>query len=550
MFLNAFTDRSRPPKGRHKERFTFDFIVAERPIYVPGTGPPLAPVTVMPVHDKDGVIEGEVMLHGQPMYIVSYEKQPYLRVNVKPQNIHDWVSPRTFEEWEAAKTATQDQAERDELLPKIAAREKRKLLKEQGGNTSRAPEGSKKTWSRKRKRPPTPEPVPRSGRKRRGVDTEEEEAVEMNPRRPSLSTPIKQRGLADMLDLESENEEDSFAEDTGKLLDRQLNGIPGRSKLAMELTRSATTSPEPVALDSQKPRKPPVPRFDLRETRSGSISSAPGHKGRETRSSSSSRPSSRQDSVAVTSSRQARAIYEKLERKRQAKSGSLTEKFSYSGKPPTSSQRQAAANPTRHKSETPKRKKSATPKPVVEEDEEGEDEDEDEESEYEVDTILADEYRMNQKQKPVLWYLIKWVGNWDNTWEPAENVGDEAIAEYKANKAAEQRMMEKSQISKKTSYDEGMEETSDDVLGVDVKNKGKQNTSLVSGVRGLEVREKGKMKVPFGAGGIALTGEDTEDSDPDSLFVKDRSPAKGILKKPPVQKRGGVIDIESASDEF
>jgi len=227
----------------------------------------------MPVHDKDGIIEGEVKMNGQQMFIVSYEAHPYLRVSVKPQNILDWVSPRTFEEWEDEKTRAEAQAERDELLPKIVAREQRKLLKEQEGKTSRAAEGPKKTWSRKRKRPPTPEPT--------SVRAESEE--ESTPRKKnlllqipddlSLSTPVKQRGLADMLDVDSEDEEDSFAEDTADFLDRQLDEAPGRSKLAMELTRSTTTSPEPEPKKIQKPKKPPVPPFDRRATRSGSISS-------------------------------------------------------------------------------------------------------------------------------------------------------------------------------------------------------------------------------------------------------------------------------------
>jgi Chromo (CHRromatin Organisation MOdifier) domain len=537
MFLNAFTDRSRPsrPKGGRKQRFAFDFVVAERPIYVPGSGPPLAPLTVMPVHDKDGIIEGEVKMNGQQMYIVSYEPQPYLRVGVKPQNILDWVSSRTFEEWEDAKTRANDQAEMAALLPKIAAREQRKLLKERGANSSRAATAPKKTWSRKRKRPPTPEPPPRSSRKRRGVDTEEEEAVITNPRRPSLSTPTKQRGLADLLDVDSE-EEHSFAEETAEFLNRQLNGTRGRSKLAIELARSATTSPEPKKIN--KLIKPPFPTFDGRETRSGSISSTHGAQGRETRSSSASGPS-HQDSVAAMSSRQARLIYEKLERKSQAKAGSLTKTYSYSGKPPSSSQRLAATNPTRQKSETPRRKKSVTPKT-------DEEEDEDDESEYEVETILADEYRLDKKQNPVLWYLIKWVGDWDHTWEPAANVGKEAIAEYQAKKAAANN--KKKPVKKKTSFDEEMENTSDDVLGIDPKDKGPQKIPSGSGGReDRTIKDKGKIKVPFGSGGIDLTGDD---SDPDSLFVKGQSPFKGISKKAPIQKRDMVIDDASASDEF
>jgi len=58
------------------------------------------------------------------------------------------------------------------------------------------------------------------------------------------------------------------------------------------------------------------------------------------------------------------------------------------------------------------------------------------------------------------------------------------------------------------------------------------------------------MKVPFGSGGINLTGDSSEEeSDLDSLFVNGRSPEKLILKKaPPKTMRGQVIDDASASD--
>jgi hypothetical protein len=530
MFLNAFTDRSRPhgQKRRCTQQLTFDFVVAEKPMYVPGSGPPLAPVTVMVAHDKDGVIQGEVKMDNQLRYVVGYEKHPYLRVSVKPQNILDWVSPRTLEDWEFEKTKAEYQADEDELLPKIMAREQRKKLKEEGGRASRATDGPKKTWSRKRKRPPTPEPPfsSRSGRKRIDVDTENEEALGISLRRPSLSTPVKQRGLADMPNLEeSEEEEDSSAEDATDLIDRQLNETPtGRSKLRVEIVRSPTTSPDPQPLSSKKPLG-----FDRRETKSGSISTASGARDRETRSSSSSRPPSRRDSVAATSSRQARAIYEKLELMSQAKAGSLTEKYAHSGKPPTSSQRQ-------------------------------------------VDAIVADVYRKNKKGKLGLWYLIKWVGEWENTWEPAENVGAEAIAEYQAKKTAEEKRTENLEMASDTaaSY-------SKDIIGMDLKGKGnqkkksklgiddaasssteemdfrakgKQTVPFGSGGRDIEVRGKGKMKVPFGSGGINLTGDSSEEeSDLDSLPVNGTSPEKLILKKlPPKTMRSQVIDDASASD--
>ena len=94
----------------------------------------------------------------------------------------------------------------------------------------------------------------------------------------------------------------------------------------------------------------------------------------------------------------------------------------------------------------------------------------DDEPEYEVDAILADEYRMDKKQNPILFYLINWFGDWANIWEPAENVGIDAITEYEDKKAAERGMHQPSKSKLKTtmqtnrngSYDEEMADTNDD----------------------------------------------------------------------------------------
>ncbi len=113
-------------------------------------------------------------------------------------------------------------------------------------------------------------------------------------------------------------------------------------------------------------------------------------------------------------------------------------------------------------------------------------------------------------------------------------------------KAAEQQRMQQSSSSKRTlktksSYDEEMDD-SDDVIGIDPNGKGKQNMSSGSGGR-ENFKGKGKATSAFGFDG-------TEDSEDDSLFIRDRAPVKDIMKQAPVQKRGGVIDDGSASDEF
>ncbi len=72
----------------------------------------------------------------------------------------------------------------------------------------------------------------------------------------------------------------------------------------------------------------------------------------------------------------------------------------------------------------------------VMEEEQEEDEEKDSEGEFEVREIVGDEViKVGKKQKPVTYYRIRWVGDWDLTREPAVNVGSEAIAEYKRKKA-------------------------------------------------------------------------------------------------------------------
>jgi len=46
----------------------------------------------------------------------------------------------------------------------------------------------------------------------------------------------------------------------------------------------------------------------------------------------------------------------------------------------------------------------------------------DENEEYNVESILDVETRIVDG-RPVRYYLIKWEGDWENTWEPQENVG-------------------------------------------------------------------------------------------------------------------------------
>lgn len=418
MFLNSSSGLDSqglvPVRPQDSE---FDFVVAERPEYIPGSGPPLAPISIMPAHNNtNGYILAQFENHGHPRYIVSYQDKPYLRVSVAPENILNWVSPRTFEEYEYKQTqlragngkgkAKADPSQqifepRDEENSKQKGKPGRKrkhAVMEEGDGPSKRLMG----------------PPSRIGRPRKSV----EEPVFVSPQRPTLTSPSKQRGLADMVDTESEEDEEL---PTDIAIEAQLNRTMAtrpRSRLGRDVSMSENSSPEPSRSSSKKCTAKqglePAPTRDPRSSsgqtrgslsRSGSVSTTSNEAKRQRRS-------ARNDSVATTSSREARIVHDDLERRNKKSPSKSFDQYSFLAK----------------------HKKKEKPAPEPEPDEE--DEEDEGEGEFEVREIVEDEVlKVGKKQKPVTYYRIRWVGDWDLTREPAGNVGSEAIAEYKRKKA-------------------------------------------------------------------------------------------------------------------
>jgi hypothetical protein len=428
---------------------SFDFMVAKRPKYIPGSGPPLAPITAMPPHDKDGFIIDKVQFKKQLRYLVGYDQYPQLKVSVQPQNILDWVSRHALEEWESERYDAEERRQEEEELPAILAKEERRRKRLEA--MSRAAQGidGRKL---KRKRPAedyTPRKIGRSTRlgrvgrpsraaSRRGPSAKyepEEDLIYTSPRlsqrsqvsqQPSLSTPSRNFGSTDMMDVES-NDEGSI--DTDTAINMQLGltdtGPPSRS-----------TSESVDMLGDQ--------------TRSTSSSNTAHSSNGEGRSIALSKPNWQrsilpgQGAVAGTSSREALKIYEDLERMTKSTASphlastqsplkqnpSLSSYYGY--KPPNTTLSVPAQNPY-------SRSQTASRKPESGSGQEDQESDEDE-SEYELHQIL-DEQMRRENGKQVLYYLINWVGDYDNTWEPAENVSQDAIADFKERRRRQRMSM-------------------------------------------------------------------------------------------------------------
>jgi hypothetical protein len=410
----------------------FDFVVAERPKYIPGSGPALAAITVMPPHDKDGFIIDKVQFSKQLRYLVGYEHYPQLKVSVEPQNILDWVSRHALEKWESDQYDAEEKRREEEELPALLRKEER--LRKRLETMSRAAQGiDGKKLKRKRATARVPSVggvggYPELKVRRRPADRHEPKEqetfaspkVSQHPQQASLSTPP--HGLADrvIIDLES-NDEGSV--DTDTAIDLQLNGLmstaePSRSgseliELLDDRTRSLFASNQDTSGDESRNATTVNPKRHLDILPS---------------------PFSHHSAVAATSSLEALKIYENLERKKKQAVSPFQTDLNTPSKG-QSSLFSSLANPSnaplsissQSSPSARSRTTSKTPEPLLVPEDVENDQDE---PEYELHQILDEEIRYEYGQ-PVRYYLIDWVGNYDNSWEPEDNVSPEAIEHYK-----------------------------------------------------------------------------------------------------------------------
>jgi hypothetical protein len=581
MVLNLSAGQEGLP-GPPEESY-FDFVVAERPVYIPGSGPPLAPITIMPPHDKKGIIIDEMKLGDSKdswRYIVTYDNEPTLRLSIKPERIRNYVSARTYEKYMADKEAMANLSAKD--LRRLQREQEKPFLSRPAKRGSRPAKRGKKrqhvdatkeeTAGSQLSTPhaglaqsPVVHQPGSAGRKRKLEDPKEPTFASPHLQRsriPSFSSPSKQRGLAELVPSESEEEnddtitteaalrrqlnedetDDTVMDDafddtlaTEAALERQFDENMRRQTGFLSLRISSpSTSPERTETKARvevfiKPNKPRSAEDSMDQTRSFSISTSnnndntPRQRNRPT--SASVQP--RRDSVASLSSREAAMVYEDLEKKKKARKGSIAERHSrFFSKSPDGIASKSTPKPK--KSATPptkKRKASASPS-ALEDEVDAIPVGDDENDEYEVEDILDDEWRDDKDSKDgrTLYYLIKWVGDWDNTWEPAVNVGSDVRADYEKKRRAERLRKEREERS--MSHDSR---------------------------RGANGKPKAKSHAP------TLQ----YDSEEESLFLPGRPRARSVvvsngrgkgkgkgkeIEMPPPPKRGEVIDDDDAGD--
>lgn len=241
-------------------KLAFDFEVPLRPVYIPNSGPPLQPISLVPSHKLKGIIL-DCFDYPKPKntshFFVGYEGEPHNRIIVHPDDIRNYVSEYTYENWEHERSTAEEQRKVEELQPSLLASERAKLLRalRKAGLSRDKLEGESAEqlkalgMPKKRGRPaksmasvfkPAPKPVPDlpggrrgPGRPRKVVEVPVASPSFSHHNQPSLAQPsISQPSLSQsfsnssrailenaMANLPSEEEDD----DSDLSVDLQLN---------------------------------------------------------------------------------------------------------------------------------------------------------------------------------------------------------------------------------------------------------------------------------------------------------------------------------------
>ncbi|KAJ3962624.1 hypothetical protein N0V92_000608 [Colletotrichum tropicale] len=264
----------------------FKDIATYRP-YTPGTGPPLRPITLVPVRDSTAYIRDEFFVppplsqdgKKRLQYVVGWSDLPAARLVVDAECVADYVSPAAYEDWCAARAAERDEEERrreeEENVRAVAeaeARERGMLVLRNGVKDT--PRKDVVTGKRKRRtkaemaaaRAETP--VEGDGKRKPG-----------RPKKsaPSLSTPSKAR-LEEFRELETEVEGGTETPDDEEAIFRQLNGDEPASA-ADSLAEEEYDSREEgvMSMGLEPPRPEHALRFVKRSYELTSIAASTSH---------------------------------------------------------------------------------------------------------------------------------------------------------------------------------------------------------------------------------------------------------------------------------
>ncbi|RBQ80062.1 hypothetical protein FVER14953_05999 [Fusarium verticillioides] len=524
-------DESEKRKPKEHKRSRIEVRLRSKPKdYVPGSGPPLQPISLLPPQDSTAYILERIILpspglaaDGFPLprrmtYIVSWTDLPAAQMLVPAMDVLEYVSPRKLEEWEFKNTEEQLEEE---------TTEKKKT------------EAGQVTQPKKRGRPP----------KHSTIETavvavvEDDEAVPMKGAM-SIKTPTKNRlkdfeGLSDeegpARQLQWEMTGDS-AETDDQALDEQRGTIEN-SESAFSDTKMDL--PQGSAAESHVPKKShtkgkhfeSIPSTGTSSRQSTpqipSIRSKSEGKKKLSRSLKKSHPSneplggvqgtgSASDWTPKESLTYSNSGVETPDPESETQTTRLIEEaMSVQKKPPKSKSKSKSSIPE-------------APEPVPQEDPNQEDPEEAEEPGWEVKRLEDMELYDVEGQGLVRYFLVRWEGDWppdqNPSWEPESNLPKDLVKAYLRNgKRKRSDKLATKPASKQPSV----------APSYAPKKKSMKQTTLSWGIPAKQFKS---VSEAFAGGeedelGMPIAADPRKDDDEDDeLFVVEEPPAKKRAK--------------------
>ncbi|RKF64454.1 putative chromo domain-containing protein [Erysiphe neolycopersici] len=410
----------------------FDFVVAEKSIYIPGSAPEVPDPTPMAEHDRDGFIISELRIdRGDFTYIVTWKDKPHLLVSVRPQRIRDYVSARSYEEWntrkmqEELKDSEFQNVEPDvevQLKPKDLSQSKRKGKKKK--RTSEEVDFSQDL-------PDTSEPT--TGQ----IDSGQ--SLFFSPRRASfISQNSHDMDSGDVLNSEiktrssSKRRQHKNCETSEKASSDELNRAYMEETAASEFERDHSNSRAKIF-----PKKPPRLKPENNQSVLVSLSDPINvrdstlAKSRSTRPTSNSATPYPNEAIHYIESAESQ-LHKTPEMQSASSDHNLDLKSQKEGKKNLAKRsqkkrsRQSFDSYIKLRSTPPKtRRKTIMSVPQLENGS-------DSEVGYEVEDIKDQKWEQDRKGNGVLFYLVKWKGIPSYTWELEENIGSDVLTKYTA----------------------------------------------------------------------------------------------------------------------
>ncbi|KAF4954867.1 hypothetical protein FGADI_4969 [Fusarium gaditjirri] len=522
-------DESEKRKPKEHKRSRIEVRLRSKPRdYVPGSGPPLHPISLLPPQDSTAYILERIILpspgvaaDGLPLprrmtYIVSWTDLPAAHMLVPAMDILEYVSPRKLEEWEFKNTEEQLEEE---------TTEKKKA------------EAGQAAQPKRRGRPP----------KHSTIETavvavvEDEEAVPMKGAM-TIKTPTKNR----LKDFEGLSDEEGLARqpqwemtgDSAETDDQALGGHRGTVKDPESAFSGTKIDPSHgTAVDSHASKKSHTKGKHFESFPSTGTSSRQGTpqitgirskfegKKKPSRPSKEAQPShgilsgvqgtgSASDWTSQKSLTYSNSGVETPDPESETQTARLIEEaLSVQKKPP---------KPT----SKPKNRLPKPPEPIPQEDPSQGDAEETDESGWEVKRLEDMELYDVEGQGLVRYFLVRWEGDWppdqNPSWEPESNLPKDLVKSYLRNgKRKRSDKPATKPVSKQPSV----------APSYAPKKKSMKQTTLSWGIPAKQFKSvseafAGGEEDELGMPVAADPRKEEDDDDDDELFVVEEPPAK------------------------